>query len=57
VKKNKAAHAAQIVQRVQLWRESSMDAQELLVHHRRERQVAERFHAGVVNGFRVLVLA
>jgi len=34
-----------------------MDAQELLVHNRRQRQATERLHAGLVDGLRVLVLA
>lgn len=34
-----------------------MDAQELLVHNCRQRQVAETLHAGIVNSLGVLVLA
>lgn len=32
-----------------------MDTEELLVHDRRERQGAERLHAGIVDLFRILV--
>lgn len=34
-----------------------MNAQELLVHDRRQRQATERLHAGLVDGLGVLVLA
>lgn len=34
-----------------------MDAEELLVHDSRQGQVAERVHARIVHGLRVLVLA
>lgn len=34
-----------------------MNAEELLVHHCRQRQTAERLHASFVNGLRILVLA
>jgi hypothetical protein len=37
--------------------QSTVDAQKLLVHHRGEREVAERVHDGVVDGFGVFVLA
>ena len=42
---------------MQLRTQSAVDAKELFVHNRRERQRAERFHACLVNLFRVLVLA
>ena len=34
-----------------------MDTEELLVHHGRQGQVAERIHTGVIDDFAVLVLA
>lgn len=34
-----------------------MYAEELLIHHGRQRQVAERVHASIVDRFRVLVFA
>ena len=50
-------YGSQIVEGDEFRGESSMDAKELLVHHRSERQVAERLHRGVVEVLRVLVLA
>ena len=46
-----------IVQSVYLGREAAMNAQELLVHERRQRQAIERLHACIVNAFRVFDFA
>lgn len=51
------AHRTKIIDRVELGRQTTMNAQELLVHDRRQRQVAKRIHASVIDGLRVLVLA
>jgi hypothetical protein len=42
---------------MQLRRETTMNAQELLVHNSGQGKVAERIHACVINPFRVFVLA
>jgi len=42
---------------MQLWTESTVNAQELLVHDRGQRQRTEGFHASVVDPLGVLVLA
>jgi hypothetical protein len=48
---------ADVIKSVQLRAEPAVDAQELLVHDRRQRQATERLHAGLVDGLGVLVLA
>ena len=53
----KLTHGAKVVKRVQLRRETAVDTQELLVHNSSQWQIAERFHAGVVDGLRIFVLA
>jgi hypothetical protein len=45
-----------IIQGVELGRESSMDAEELLVHYGSEWERAERVHAGVIQAFGILTL-
>jgi hypothetical protein len=50
-------YPAQIIQSMQLRAQTTVDAQKLLVHHRRQWQVAERVHARVVDRLGVLVLA
>jgi hypothetical protein len=53
----RVTYALEIFQRVQLWAQASVYAQKLLVHDGRQRQRAERVHAGLVNGLGVFVLA
>lgn len=53
----KLTYRAQVIQCVQLRAETAVDAQELLVHHSCEGKVAEGIHAGIVDRFRILVLA
>jgi hypothetical protein len=50
-------YALQVVQSVELGAQSTVYAQELLVHDSRQRQCAERVHACFVDGLGVLVLA
>jgi hypothetical protein len=50
-------YALQVVQSVELGAQTAVYAQELLVHNGRQGQCAERVHACLINGFRVLVLA
>ncbi len=50
-------HISDVVKGVQLGAQPAVDAQELLVHDGRQRQAAERLHAGLVDGLGVLVLA
>jgi hypothetical protein len=42
---------------VELWAQSTVNAQELLVHDGSQRERAKRVHAGFVDSFGVLVLA
>lgn len=49
------AHPFEIIQSDEFWRESTVDTQELLVHHSCEREIAERVHAGVVDRLGILV--
>ena len=51
------AYALEIIQGVKFRAQPSMYAKKLLVHHSRQRQGAERFHASFVDLFGVLVLA
>lgn len=51
------ADRLEVVKRLQLWAQPSVNAQELLVHDRRQRQSAKALHARVVDPLRVLVLA
>lgn len=46
-----------IIERVQLWRKTTMDAKELFVHDRRQWQRTERLHTCVIYTLRVFVLA
>lgn len=41
---------------MQLRAETTVNAEELLVHHRRQRQGTERFKTSLINAFAVLVL-
>ena len=43
-----------VVERVHFGRQTAVNAQELLVHERRQGEAVERVHAGVVNAFGVL---
>jgi hypothetical protein len=52
-----ATYALQIIQSVEFGAQTAVYAQELLVHDCGQRQCAERVHASLVYGFRVLVLA
>lgn len=49
-------HGFKVLERVELWAETPVHAEELLVHDCSQRKVAERLHAGVVEVLRVLVL-
>ena len=53
----KAIDSFDILKGVQLWAETAVDTEELLVHDRRQRQRAERFDAGLVDLFAVFMLA
>lgn len=57
VGERKGTNGAKVIEGVELGRETAMNAEELLVHNRGEGEGAERVHAGVVDFFRVLVLA
>lgn len=48
---------AQVVKSVELRRKTTMNAQELLVHDRSQRQRAEGLHTGIIHPLGVLVLA
>lgn len=48
---------SQIIERLQLGRQATMNAKELLVHDGGKGEVAERLHTGVVDLLGVLVLA
>ena len=52
-----ATYASDIIQGVEFGGQSTVDTEELLVHHRGQGQVAERVHTGVVDDFAVLVFA
>lgn len=52
-----ATHALDVLESVQLRTQTTVNAQKLLVHDGGQRQRAERLHALVIDGFRVLVLA
>lgn len=56
VRRDIDTYALEIVQGVKLWRQSAVDAEELLVHDGCQWQGTERFHAGLIHIFRVLVL-
>ena len=51
------ADLSDVVEIVYLWAESAVDAEELLVHERGQREAVERVHARVVHALRVLDLA
>ena len=51
------AYGSQVVESVELRGQSTVDAEELLVHDGGEREITEGLHASVVDCFRVLVLA
>ena len=50
-------YLSDVVQVVDLRRQSSVDAEELLVHERGQREAVERLHASVVHALGVLDLA
>jgi hypothetical protein len=50
-------HAPQVVQGLKLWRQTAMNAKELLVHDCAKRQCAKGLHALVVDHFRIFVFA
>jgi hypothetical protein len=52
-----AVDALQVLQSVKLRAETTVDAQELLVHDGGQRKSTERLHAGLINGLGVFVLA
>jgi hypothetical protein len=54
---NDRTYALQIIQGVELWTQTTVYTQELLVHDRSQRQCAERVHACFIYCLRVLVLA
>lgn len=47
----------EIIQCIQFRRQSSMDTEELLIHHSSQRQRAEGLCAGIIHPLRVLVFA
>lgn len=52
-----AINAAKVIEGLELWRETTVNAEELLVHDGSEGKRAERLHAEVIDLFRILVLA
>ena len=57
MKGHECTYALQVLKGVKLRTESTVNAEELLVHDRSQRQGAERLHAGIIDSFRVFVLA
>ena len=51
-----STYVPNVVQGVELWRKSSMDTEELLVHDGSEGECAERIHAGVIQTLGILTL-
>ena len=56
VRGDAVTYALEIVQGVELWRQSSVNAEELLVHDGCQWQGTERLHTGLIHILRVLVL-
>lgn len=54
---SEAVDGLDVFQGMQLRTEAAVNAEELLVHDRRQRESTEGLHAGFVNSFGVLVLA
>lgn len=51
------SYTSQVVERVQLGTQTTVDTQELLVHNSSQGKAAEGLHAGFVHGLGILVLA